>query len=246
MQSPYPGMDPYLEDDVLWQEFHRRLMGILRERLVSGLVDRYRTFVRQRRYPTGTSAGGKAHEEDYVDICKRSDGRLVTQLDVLSPANKTTPAGREVYLEQRRKARDGGANLVEIDLLLQGQSPLAYDRAGLPLWEYSVTVTRATHSGRYEIYTSTLEKRLPRFRLPLAADDRDTVLDLQDAFTRCYEEGRYFDRIDYGQEPCRKQIALVAHSIWERNGCRHGRDREDWYAALARLRPEKRSGTREE
>src|SRR5438309_2121385 len=96
---------------------------------------------------------GKEQHEDYLAISERYDGRLVTLLDVLSPANKTTAAGRQAYLEQRRMARDAGANLVEIDLVLQGQPPLDYARAGLPAWDYSVTVERATRPGRYEIYT---------------------------------------------------------------------------------------------
>ena len=62
-------------------------------------------------------------------------------------------------------------------------------------------MTRATQPDRHEIYTSTLQKPLPRFRLPLAADDRDTVLDLHAAFTRCYDQGDFATRIDYQREP---------------------------------------------
>src|SRR5262249_50065226 len=54
---------------------------------------------------------------------------------------------------------------------------------------------------RYEIYTATLQKRLPKFRLPLAPDDRDTVLDLQAGFTRCYELSGYSHQIDYSTDP---------------------------------------------
>jgi len=90
---------------------------------------------------------------------------------------------------------------VEIDLLLQGEPPLGFSREGLPPWKYSVTVERSAYPERYEIYTANLEKRLPRFRIPLAANDRDTVLDLQVAFARCYEEGRYSERIDYSRDP---------------------------------------------
>ncbi|HEY1376106.1 MAG TPA: DUF4058 family protein [Gemmataceae bacterium] len=64
-----------------------------------------------------------------------------------------------------------------------------------------MTVTRAAQPERYEIYTATLQKRLPRFRLPLASDDRDTVLDLQSAFARCYDQGGFGGQIDYGQDP---------------------------------------------
>src|SRR5439155_24997121 len=79
--------------------------------------------------------------------------------------------------------------------------PLDYSRDGLPDWDYAVTVTRSTQPERYEIYTTTVQKRLPRFRLPLAGDDRDTVLDLQAVFTRCYEQGDLATQIDYGRDP---------------------------------------------
>ena len=85
--------------------------------------------------------------------------------------------------------------------MFQGQPTLEYSRDGLPDWDYAVTVTRSTQPERYEIYTATLQKRLPRFRLPLAADDRDTVLDLHTAFTRCYDQGGFAAKIDYKRDP---------------------------------------------
>src|SRR5262249_39252306 len=85
--------------------------------------------------------------------------------------------------------------------VLQGQPMLDYSREGLPEWDYAVTVTRSTQPERYEIYTATLQKRLPRFRLPLASDDRDTVLDLHAAFTRCYDQGNFVAKIDYQRDP---------------------------------------------
>ena len=141
------------------------------------------------------------HHEDYIEIRQRSDSRLITLLDLVSPANKTTQQGRTAYLDKRREGRGAAANLVEVDLILQGQPTLEYSRDGLPEWDYAVTVTRSTQPERYEIYTATLQKRLPRFRLPLASDDRDTVLDLHTAFTRCYDQGGFANKIDYSRDP---------------------------------------------
>jgi hypothetical protein len=90
---------------------------------------------------------------------------------------------------------------VEIDLVLQGQPLLDYSRDGLPDWDFAVTVTRAHQPERYEIYTATLQKRLPRFRLPLASDDRDTVVDLQAVFTRCYDQADFASKVDYKRDP---------------------------------------------
>ena len=266
MPSPFPGMDPYLEDEVLWPAFHHQLAMCLYQILLPGLVDRYRARVNQRHYVTeGESSGSivqKEHHEDYIEIRQRSDGRLITLVDVVSPANKLTTAGRSAYLDTRREGKNAGANLVEIDLVLQGQPTLEYSREGLPDWDYAVTVTRSTQPVRYEIYTATLQKRLPRFRLPLADDDRDTVLDLQTAFTRCYDQGGFVSKIDYGRDPAmtlseedrrwldellkqqklrqrvatHEEIALAAYFIWQREGCPHGRDKDHWYRASEQLK----------
>jgi hypothetical protein len=148
-----------------------------------------------------TSVVREEHGEEYIEIRRRNDGRLVTLVEVVSPANKTTAAGRKAYLEKRQEFKAHGASLVEVDLVLQGQPTLEYSRDGLPEWDYAVTVTRATQPERHEIYTATLQKRLPRFRLPLASDDRDTVLDLQAAFARCFDQGNFAAKIDYQREP---------------------------------------------
>ena len=205
MPSPFPGMDPYLEDDKLWPAFQHQLVSCLYQILLPGLVDRYRARVGQRNYVTEqalfTSVIREEHHEEFIEIRQRSDGRLITLVDVVSPANKISAAGRKTYLEKRRECRSAGSSLVEIDLVLQGQPMLDYSREGLPDWDYAVTVTRSTQPERYEIYTSTLQKRLPRFKLPLAADDRDTVVDLQAAFLRCYDQSGLGAQIDYQRSP---------------------------------------------
>jgi hypothetical protein len=198
-------MDPYLEDEKLWPAFQHQLVTCLYQILLPGLVDRYRARVNQRQYSTEqalfTSVVREEHQEEFIEIRQRSDARLVTLVDVASPTNKVRPAGRSAYLARRHEAKGQGANLVEIDLVLQGHPTLEYSRDGLPDWDYAVTVTRATQPERYEIYSATLQKRLPRFRLPLAADDRDTVLDLQASFSRCYDQGGFAAKIDYQRDP---------------------------------------------
>jgi hypothetical protein len=198
-------MDPFLEDDKLWSSFQHQLVSCLYQILLPGLVDRYRARVGQRQYTTEqalfTSVIREEHTEEFIEIRQRNNAKLVTLVDVVSPANKTTASGRQAYLDKRREGRSAGASLVEIDLVLQGQPMLEYSRENLPDWDYAVTVTRSTQPERYEIYTATLQKRLPRFRLPLASDDRDTVLDLHAAFTRCYDQGDFAAKIDYHRDP---------------------------------------------
>jgi hypothetical protein len=141
------------------------------------------------------------HHEEYIEVLQRKDGgRLITLIDVVSPTNRSTESGRQVYLHKRQEARLLGANVVEIDLVLQGQPMLDYSRENLPDWDYCVTVTRATRPDRYEIWTTTLQKELVRFKLPLTADDY-TVVDLRTLFVRAYDQGGFANKVDYQRDP---------------------------------------------
>jgi hypothetical protein len=161
MPGPFPGMDPYLEAPALWPVFQHQLVNSLYCYLLPGLIDRYRARIHQRQYTTGgTSPGGRTehteHTEEYIEIRLRDKGDLVTIVDIVRPANRTTSEGRRAYVETRQQAKAAGVSLVEIDLVLQGQPMLDYSREGLPDWDYAVTVTRSTQPERYEIYTATL------------------------------------------------------------------------------------------
>lgn len=52
-----------------------------------------------------------------------------------------------------------------------------------------------------EVYPILLTNRLPRIKVPLRKDDADVTLDLQAAFTRCYEEGPYPGLLHYDEPP---------------------------------------------
>lgn len=205
MPSPFPGMDPYLENTKLWPAFQHQLLACLYQILLPGLVDRYRARVGTRTYvsemPLFTSIVREQYSEEFIEIRNRTDGKLVTLLEVVSPANKTTAAGRQAYLDARQLAVAQKAGIVEIDLVMQGKPTLTYSRDGLPEYDYAVTVTRCNAPDRYEIYTATLQKRLPKFKLPLAADDRDALLDLQAAFARAYDLGTFGNQINYKGPP---------------------------------------------
>jgi hypothetical protein len=173
--------------------------------LLPGLLDRYRARVGEREYASEealfTSVVREEHKEPFIEVRQRSDGRLITLIEIISPANKITSEGRRVYTERRDEVKRMNANLVEIDLVLQGQTLIDCAKEAVPTWDYAVVVTRWTHPDRYEIYSATLPKRLPRFRVPLASDDRDTVLDLQASVARAYDQGDFAKAIDYTRDP---------------------------------------------
>jgi hypothetical protein len=208
MPSPFPGMDPYLEDENLWPVFQHHLVTCLYQILLPGLGDRYRARVGQRRYateqPLFTSILRLDHSEELIEIRHRSDGRLITLIDVVSPTNKTTDPGRQAYLDKRRDARAAGANLVEIDLVLQGRQMLDCSREGQCdfVVDYAITALRASQPSHYEMWAGNLQRVLPsRCKLPLARDDRDVVVDLQTTFARTFDQGGFAGNIDYAKDP---------------------------------------------
>ncbi len=130
--------------------------------------------------------------ERWIEITDRH-GRLVTVIEVLSPANKGH--ARESYLAKRRSYVAGKVNVVEIDLLRAGQHVLNVPRSSLPdpKVPYLVCVTRAAIPSRKELYPAALASPLPNIRVPLRVTDPDAVLPLQPLIDRCYRKGSYWE-----------------------------------------------------
>jgi hypothetical protein len=196
-------MDPYLEAPALWSDFHEQLAVTLSEMLSRSLSEHYRLRRHARRYELEvvlfTSVNREPRTEPFLEIRQRGETKALTVIDIVSPTNKTTTLGRTNILTTRRETLRQNADYVEIDLVLDGQSVLNLDPAGLPVCDYTVIITRSMHPDRHHVYTSTLSKTLPRVRIPLGGEHRD--IDLQAAFTRTFEQGQFAARIDYSQDP---------------------------------------------
>jgi hypothetical protein len=165
--------------------------------------------------PTVISAFLDDLHEAFIEIIDRVGQRVITVLELLSPANKTPGAGREQYVQKQREVLQSETNLVEIDLLRGGMYTVAVPQANLALhrpWYGLVNVWRAAQPQQYEVYFVRLQERLPRVQIPLLPADADVILDLPALFTRCYDAARYDLDIDYTQPP---SVALSAsESIW--------------------------------
>jgi uncharacterized protein DUF4058 len=48
MPSPFPGMDPYLEDPAIWPDFHAEFVGCLRKAIGDGLPGNYDACINER------------------------------------------------------------------------------------------------------------------------------------------------------------------------------------------------------
>jgi hypothetical protein len=192
-------MDPYLESH--WGDLHTTLMVYARNQLNAQLPDDLQARVEESL--------AVIEDDDpmtlrHLEIVDTKDGsRVVTAIEILSPANKVGSTGQLIYIQKQRDFLDAKVNLVEIDLIRAGNFVLAIPENRLPSVcraPYMVCIRRATRRDEAELYPMPLRQPLPNIPVPLRPSDQDVVLPLQPLLDACYRDGRY-DRIDYGPEP---------------------------------------------
>lgn len=239
MRSPFPGMDPYIEERGLWADFHDDLIAEIKRALAALLPDRYFVQTGERSYVVLAGTEGKEERAFYPDVAVEAvepeqvmetapvavadsavtmrafidehfrenfieireadaETRLVTCIEVLSPANKRKGTeGWEQYLRKRNGLLLGSANLVEIDLLRGGRRmPMADPWPNSP---YYLLVARQSRAPHCRVYPAHYRHPLPPLPVPLAAPDPDVTLTLQPMIEAVYDRSRYARRIDYTQ-----------------------------------------------
>lgn len=187
MSSPFPGMNPYLEQDDAWHDFHKRFIPLAAVLLGEQLLPLYLVRIEAHVFDHKLPDVDEEHLS-FLAIRDRKDRQLVTVVELLSPANKQAGTNREQYLAKRRQLRAGGINLVEIDLL-RGGPPLP--AIGRPPCAYSVLVQRAEHPNAPNFWPIGLREPLPRIPVPVRGSDSDAVLDLQAMLHRIYDAAGY-------------------------------------------------------
>src|SRR5438270_11463814 len=99
MPSPFPGMDPFLETNPIFQELHTQMLAEMQALLQRQLQPKYVARLEQR-----------LRKQRRIVIYVRNRPRLaVTGIELLSPGNKQSGAvAQERYLEKRASALHGG------------------------------------------------------------------------------------------------------------------------------------------
>jgi hypothetical protein len=191
MPSPFPGMNPYLENSELWSAVHSRLIVAIADALADTLSQDYRIEIEKRIYWSDEEIS-----ERYLEIREVQTGKVITAIEILSPKNKKTGEGREAYLRKRRRVLQTQTHFIEIDLLrinpsfLQGQ---------LPPSDYHILVSRSHERPAADLYPFSIRDRIPNFSIPLRLDELEPTLDLQILVDQVYQRGRYDLAIDYSQ-----------------------------------------------
>ncbi|MBI4675390.1 MAG: DUF4058 family protein [Chloroflexi bacterium] len=131
-----------------------------------------------------------------VEIRDVAERRLVTVIEILSPANKRGE-GWEEYDAKRLELLGTRTHLVEIDLLRAGQR--IHLLGELPPAPYFVFTSRVQRRPRTQVFPIGLREKLPTIPIPLLPPDPDVPLDLQAAVDTCFNLVRYERLLDYTQ-----------------------------------------------
>lgn len=134
-----------------------------------------------------------------IEIRDIANRRLVTVIEILSPANKHGK-GLVDYLERRYDLLKTATHLLEIDLLRGGER-LPLHGGELPPAPYYLYLSRFNQRPYTDVWPIQLRDRLPAIPVPLLPPDEDVVLDLQAAVDACFQLVGYQRLLDYTQPP---------------------------------------------
>src|SRR5438874_2207256 len=109
MPSPFPGMDPYLEEPTEWRDVHHELISCIRAQLADRLQPRYVVRIEERVYiePEDDPARPQVRIPDLYVIRKRSARRASAgSTSVVSAPVETTTIGDSELNEARLLVKD--------------------------------------------------------------------------------------------------------------------------------------------
>lgn len=213
MKSPFPGMDPYIEQCGLFEDFHDDLISEIKHALADVLPERYVVRTAERPYVVIADVAEPAsdpesvpmrpfianeYQEKFIEISLHESERiLVTCIEILSPSNKRKGTeGWDIYHRKRQGLLLGAAHLVEIDLLRGGDRMPMLDP--WPNSPYTLLVSRRARAG-CRVWPAHFAKPLPTIPVPLVSPDPDIPLNLQPMIDAIYARSRYHRDIDYAR-----------------------------------------------
>lgn len=124
MVSPFPGMDPYLEQAVFWSEFHSRLIVAIADALAPSLLPKYYVAVETRTYRDSNDGELLVGIPDAVVLSTPGPSSLAKPEDfgagattTVQPQSVILPMPLEIkerYLEIRAAGSDAVITVVEV------------------------------------------------------------------------------------------------------------------------------------
>lgn len=136
--------------------------------------------------------------ERYLEIRDATTYEVITVIEILSPTNKRPGEDRRQYGRKRRQVLDALTNLVEIDLLRDGE-PMPM--GPIPRSHYRILVSRGWERPDAKLYPFNLNEPIPEIPIPLREGETEPTLSLGELLAQVYDQVRYDLRIDYTAEP---------------------------------------------
>ena len=152
----------------------------------------------------------KKRPHKYVKVVDKANNRVVTVIELLSPANKTGE-DREQYVLKRAEFFAAKVNLVELDLLRDG-ARMPFGKPKPPQADYYALVCRGDRHPKASVWAWTVRDPFPVLPIPLKPADGDLDLDPKPSFDRTYDGAGYQKRIRYDQPP--ESPLRVADAEW--------------------------------
>ena len=146
---------------------------------------------------------GEPATERWLEIRTVDDERVVTSLEVLSPANKKG-RGWELFTAKQQRLVMSGVSLVEIDLLRRGHWSVYPDEDRVPEQfrePYRLVATSAHGWPRSTFSRVKLRESLPPVAVPLRLGEPLVALDVQSLFDEVWRTGRYASGTHYRFDP---------------------------------------------
>lgn len=228
MPSPFPGMNPFIERQELWSDFHDRFLVYAAEALTPQSRPHFIIQIAEHLF---------VHDSDSEDSSEFI-GDVTASLNLEPPPAGTAPAHvrlpdyepeRLTYLEIRDRQFLRVVAVIEVlsptnkktgkdraQFLRKRNEYLATDityveidllrggprlpSIGLPKCDYYAIVSRPSERPEAGIWPIMLHDPLPRIPIPLGTDGPEPVLDLQQLVHRIYDSAGYEDFI-YRREP---------------------------------------------
>ena len=200
--SPFPGMDPYVED--YWSDFHHSFITYARDQIQHQLPNYFRATIKHDFWlmpsslPSESSTG---FSHGLIEIWEVPCQLVVTEFELLSFQQKTPGDIHRQFIEKKLRLKQEKINLVEIDLLRAGQREVIPGVESEFAALYQVTVKRQRNYGPLDVYSIPLHVGLPTLSIPLDRPAQEIPFDLQDVVNKCYCNGRYNLIVNYHTEP---------------------------------------------
>ncbi len=105
MRSPFPGMDPYLEDPIFWSSFHNRFLVAIADTIAPHLQPKYYVEIEARTYLDDGEDDILVGIPDTVVLARSQQSRTLIAPSSTSTAVQTKPQKVQIPVELERKER---------------------------------------------------------------------------------------------------------------------------------------------